>query len=145
MWFDTYSVRRVWYIVIFPPFRKWWCIVMWLFICEKILINFSYLHMVYNLMKEISYLLADLFDSAIIFNHLVWYVWAWLEVEYLHICHSVVYMADGAEETHISLSMISRMFMNRFDVYYSTFQHTFFVLPWNFLMPHQTQMQLMFL
>ena len=74
--------------------------------------------MISNLVSDILSLTVDSFDSAISFHHLVWYGLACPEVEFLNICHYVVYTSDGDEVTHISLSLIYRIHMNLVDVYH---------------------------
>ena len=72
--------------------------------------------MISNLIVEIRYLSVDSFDSAVGFHYKVWYGQERFGVELLHICHSVVYLADGSEITHISISGISRMRAKILDV-----------------------------
>ena len=102
---------------------------MWLFVFENSLVNIASFKMVSNIIGEITYLEVESFYSAIIFHRILWYGWAFLEMESLNICHSVVYMDYGDEVTHISLRVIPCIHMNKVDVYNSTF------ISWKFCAP----------
>ena len=79
-----------------------------------------FFHMLSNLIANIPYLAVDSFESSMSFNDNVWYGRACLGLELLHICHFVVYTADGFEITHIYISVIYRINTNIVDVYHST-------------------------
>ena len=110
----------------FGWFRKWQCIIMWIFIFEKNLFHFSSLQIMPNLILEIPSLEVELFYSAISFHHVIWYCHTYTVMvskhkfehprKILHIrikllklcCHEIVIILGkkrlGAEvESHISL------------------------------------------
>ena len=96
----------------FEYFSKRWCIIMWLFICKNSLVHFSSLEMASNLICIYNISSGWVTWHCNKLHHLVWYGWAYLEVEYLNICHSMVYTDDWAEVTHCLEKLVINLQMH---------------------------------